>query len=1305
MTHSRFAPYLAVLVLVLTFSSSQAIEPPTNYQVSSSAFELQNEEQIHVNPTDSTNLIAVWRDFRLGYRQIGIGRSTDGGQTWSDSLISVPNQLWSWQSDPALTVANDGTFYLVTLDFQPSQDTSQIAVYRSSDGGISWDGPYTVVDTISPWFEDKEFVTVDNSGGPYDGNVYIAWARFFPDIFQPTPIMFARSTNGGVDFDPDLVVGPPWDHSACGEDSVSSGQFAFPLVDALSNVYVLWLGGYTEPGTCNQYPAIVSAKSVDGGQSFSYPEPVAPTFAAYQGYVDGDIDVYPSPMCAADIHGEFAGNLYVMFANYSNFNTPQEDMDILFVRSTDGGSNWSEPIRVNDDIVNDSTKYDQFHPWLYCNQDGTLVSIFYDQRLDTIGHYEFDLFAAYSFDGGETFTTNHRISSVSSSPSDTKRETVDKYPSRAGKIAEYSGVTAFHDHVNAVWTDTRNGNQDVFGANWEIPLLFPRILMPVDTTYLTWTDDLVKWASAWHGEDDHYLFEISNSASFATILQTFESDSVFSACAGCLGLGEGIFYVRGRSQKLSTLELSEYSPPCRFAVSANGDSDGDGWPDDFDNCPLTFNPDQADQDTDGEGDFCDNDIDGDGIDNGIDNCPLTYNPLQEDGDLDGIGDSCESSVPQVVSTYPQPLSSSAGTTDSIVVVFSDPMNDLTFDNGSFVVAGSQSGLIAGAFSYNPLTRAVTFSPSSSLAAGEFISVILTDEIESAVGEALPGGYSFTYNVIVGGGSGEYMIDDTTYTIGLNATGIVATDLNDDGITDLVTSNFDTDNISVLEGNGDGTFKRHTLFPVGGSPSDIVTADFNRDGSVDIATSNAADDNVSILFGNGDMTFEPRTDFAAMNYPSCLTAADFNNDGFVDLSLTSQSSNMLGILFNDSTGGFGPITTYPLGSQSHGLAVGDFNGDGLLDIVTADSGDDLFRIFINQGGGVFVQTLSGGAGDGPWDVATADFNSDIACDFVLVDRLPVANNVRPMINNGFGTVFAPGNLHPSSYFLPFYVKTADINADRAADIITANFTHKSVASIFNNGIGEFWESSAVNIPYRPTGLCTGDFDLDGDLDIAAVSSDSNFIVLLFNRDCYDSDGDGFGDPGHPNNICAVDNCPSIANPDQLDTDLDGIGDACDNCPADANISQEDSDADGIGEMCDNCNSIANPDQADLDSDGIGDGCDACTDSDGDGYGDPGYSENSCPDDNCPGVSNPDQLDNDGDGVGDICCCVKRGDMTHNGTIEITDLTTLVDYMFQSGPQPDCLGEADIDANTTIDIADLTSLVDYFFVAGNTLPDCW
>ncbi|UCC43857.1 MAG: PKD domain-containing protein [Candidatus Zixiibacteriota bacterium] len=159
-------------------------------------------------------------------------------------------------------------------------------------------------------------------------------------------------------------------------------------------------------------------------------------------------------------------------------------------------------------------------------------------------------------------------------------------------------------------------------------------------------------------------------------------------------------------------------------------------------------------------------------------------------------------------------------------------------------------------------------------------------------------------------------------------------------------------------------------------------------------------------------------------------------------------------------------------------------------------------------------------------------------------------------------------------------------------------------------------------------------VDGDSDTVGDSCDN--CPEDYNPSQDDPDADSVGTD--------CDNCPDVSNTDQSDPDADEVGTACDNCPEVYNILQINSDTDNLGDSCDNCYLIANQDQADADGDGIGDVCDSCTDIDGDGYGDPGFPTNTCPEDNCPAVYNAAQEDYDMDGVGDSCdtCTDSDGD---------------------------------------------------------------
>lgn len=633
-------------VLVLPVAS-WSIPIPPNSPVSGPVANVQNEEQVWINPLDTNIVVAVHRDFQLGYRQVAVARSTDGGATWLDTLINPESQLQAWQSDPYLTVNSLGHYIMGTIDFDGATNWGYLTILTSIDGGLTWTGPETVVDTIVHDLEDKPFLACDRTGGPNDGNLYIAWHRVGDDAVG-SGIMFARSTDGGLNFDDpiglDTVFVPP-----C-PGAYRSTLFPQPLVGADGAVYVFWWGSDwdTTGGACNYRNAYWYNKSTDGGQTWQGRRRFKQLEVVNSAPIEGGIASPLQPITDADLSGgPHHGTLHIQYRT-PNPNPPY-DSEIMSSRSLDTGNTWTTPIRVNDDPLGGDV--DQFHNWMVCNDEGVLVSVWYDQRTDP-NHYEFDVFAAYSYDGGATWTSNHRISSASISPdylpgagAEAREigvspgvEIAEAASPQAGLIAEYIGVSSVGDKVVAVWTDTRFLTQDVYSARWYLPLTDGRLLSPEPGAVYDSSGGLV-WATAWKESEDLYHLQVAYDSLFTNLVRdTFVTTNVFNdSCAG-LPL-DSTYYWRIRTYRapLGSIEDSTTFTPYSWFTLKESDSDGDGIPDQSDNCPLTANPLQEDQDGDGVGDTCDN-------------CIAVINPLQEDIDGDGIGDRCDDCT--ITSTNP-----------------------------------------------------------------------------------------------------------------------------------------------------------------------------------------------------------------------------------------------------------------------------------------------------------------------------------------------------------------------------------------------------------------------------------------------------------------------------------------------------------------------------------------------------------------------------------------------------------------------------------------------------------------------------
>jgi hypothetical protein len=361
----------------------------------------------------------------------------------------------------------------------------------------------------------------------------------------------------------------------------------------------------------------------------------------------------------------------------------------------------------------------------------------------------------------------------------------------------------------------------------------------------------------------------------------------------------------------------------------------------------------------------------------------------------------------------------------------------------------------------------------------------------------------TVTILIGEGNGTFQTHADKAT-GAAPYDVAIADLNGDGKPDLAVVNSASDSASILLNQGGGEFAAHVDYATSYSPEQVAIADFNRDGKPDLAVASAGSNAVSILLGNGNGTFQPQQEYPTANFDVSIAVGDFTGDGNLDLVTANASS--ASILLGTGTGAFQPHVDYAVGLAPNWAAIADFNGDGKPDLAFADFGygyasDAEVSILLGNGDGTFQPAVSYASGAGPYAVATGDFNQDGKQDLAVANF--EANTVSILLGNGDGT-FQP-HVDYAVGISPFAIVVADFNGDGIPDLAVSNeicFYATScppgtVSILLGNGDGTFQPDVEYLAALIPQGLATADLSGDGGADVAVANYFSNSVSVLLN----------------------------------------------------------------------------------------------------------------------------------------------------------------------------------------------------------------
>ncbi|MBI3817411.1 MAG: VCBS repeat-containing protein [Planctomycetes bacterium] len=423
-------------------------------------------------------------------------------------------------------------------------------------------------------------------------------------------------------------------------------------------------------------------------------------------------------------------------------------------------------------------------------------------------------------------------------------------------------------------------------------------------------------------------------------------------------------------------------------------------------------------------------------------------------------------------------------------------NPLAVAIDDFNMDGSPDVVTANSFSitYFPGNVGVLGAPQFPAGATSLTGVatgdINHDGYPDAVFSANTGGITYVFG---GGPSGLAYLSFAN--VGVNGSGVMLADFNQDGNADVAVTSADTIVLAWVPGSGNGTFGAFIQLNVNGlAPTGGAAADFNGDGRADVATSNKSSGTVSLFMGNvarsGQFNFLPSSAYGTgANAPFRIVAGDFARDGATDL-FVYMTSGYAAMYANNGAGTMAQTSSNSLLWFATGVISGDFDNDGYLDVAQSASApiSGLIVSYTLLAGYVNVLTYVGG--NNCTSLAAGDFNLDGKLDIAINDVNTIATHI--CINNGAYSGMSPA-VALSNIATPIRVAVADVNEDGRPDVVVGTSGYNDIVVHLSTGTLTFAAPVNYALSYMPVGVAIDDANRDGKPDIITLAGPSSGII--------------------------------------------------------------------------------------------------------------------------------------------------------------------------------------------------------------------